>query len=282
MTSTQTDTLPHGTRIGQTALVVASSEEMTEFYRRVVGLSVLDQSATTSVLGVDETPLLVLQERTDAFERPESATGLFHVAFRVPSREALGDALGRIRDHWQLDGASDHRVSEALYLTDPEGNGVEIYRDFPEDEWPIGDDGNIQLDNDPLDIEGVEAAAGGEAQALTEMDIGHLHLEVSSLDAFRDFYVETLGFEVKTDLPNAYFVSDGEYHHQIAANTWNNRTKPRSGRGVAWFEVVLPETEGFEALRGRLADSRWSLTETDDSLSVAGPDEIEIRLRVET
>lgn len=274
--------LPPGTCIGRTALRVSDLKELTEFYRDVVGLSVHDQSDTTAILGVDETPLLVLEENADALTRHGSATGLYHNAFRVPSREALGDALGRIQDHWQLSGASDHRVSEALYLTDPEGNGIEVYRDFPRDEWPIADDGTVQISTEPLDLDSIKAAAGGETQAPPGTDVGHVHLEVSSLDAFRDFYVDTIGFEVQTAMPAALFVSAGGYHHHIGANTWHHRTGTASGRGLSWFEVVLPETRALTVLRDRLADSQVTVIETDDGISVTDSNEIEIRFRVET
>ncbi|WP_224269779.1 VOC family protein [Haloprofundus salinisoli] len=280
--SENSDALPEGTRIGRTALRVADMEEMTGFYRDVVGLSVLHTADTTAVLGVDDTSLLVLEEEQDALKRHRSGTGLYHNAFRVPSREALGDALGRIRDHWQLGGASDHGVSEALYLTDPEGNGVEIYRDFPRDEWSIDDDGRIRIGSERLDLDRIESAGSGRARAPPGTDVGHVHLEVSSIDAFRDFYVDTLGFEVKATWPDAHFVSAGGYHHHIGANTWHHRTNPSNGRGLAWFEVVLPGTETLDALRDRLAGSESTVTETDEGIVVRDADDIEIRFRVET
>ncbi|MFW6384997.1 MAG: VOC family protein, partial [Halodesulfurarchaeum sp.] len=126
--------LPEGTHIGRSALRVSDRGAVADFYRTVVGLASLTDTETTSILGVDETPLLVLEDDGDARPRQRTQAGLYHNAFRVPSRGALGDALARIREHWELDGASDHRVSEALYLSDPEGNGVEIYRDYPPDE----------------------------------------------------------------------------------------------------------------------------------------------------
>ncbi|WP_336022741.1 VOC family protein [Halobellus salinisoli] len=276
------DALPQGTRIGRTALRVAELAEMTGFYRDVVGLSVLHTSDTTAILGVDDTSLLVLEGAEDALKRHRSGTGLYHNAFRVPSREALGDALGRIREHWQLGGSSDHLVSEALYLTDPEGNGVEIYRDFPRDEWSIDDNGRIRIGSDRLDLDRIEAAGSGGARAPPGTDVGHIHLEVSSLDAFRDFYVDTLGFEVQATWPNAHFVSAGGYHHHIGANTWHHRTGPSNGRGLAWFEVVLPGTQALDALRDRLVGSQSTVTETDEGIVVRDADEIEIRFRVET
>ncbi|WP_226008391.1 VOC family protein [Natrinema salinisoli] len=277
-----TDVLPQGTRIGRTALRVADLDEMTGFYQDVVGLSVVRTDDTNTVLGVDDTSLLVLEEAEDALKRHRSGTGLYHNAFRVPSREALGDALSRIRDHWQLGGASDHAVSEALYLTDPEGNGVEIYRDFPRDEWSIDDNGKIRIGSDRLDLDRIEAAGSGEPRAPPGTDVGHVHLEVSSIDTFRDFYVNILGFEVQATWPNAHFVSAGGYHHHIGANTWHHRTGPSNGRGLAWFEVVLPGTQALDALRDRLIGSQFNVTETDAGIVVRDADEIEIRFRIGT
>jgi catechol 2,3-dioxygenase len=277
-----TDLVPQETRIGRTALRVNDLEEMTGFYRNVVGLSVLRQSDTSSVLGVENTPLLVLEENEDALQRHNSGAGLFHNAFRVPSRAALGDALTRIREHWQLSGASDHGVSEALYLTDPEGNGIEIYRDYPREDWPRANNGRIRMGTYPLDLDPVEAAAIGDSGLPSGTDVGHVHLEVSSLEAFSDFYVDTIGFEVQTEVPAALFVGAGGYHHHLAANTWHHRTGPVSGRGLSWFEVLVPDVTSFEAVRERLVASDTPPTETDNGLVVHGPDEIEVRLRVES
>lgn len=276
------DVLPKGTHIGRTALRVADLEGMTDFYGDVVGLSVLRTSDTTSVLGVDDTPLLVLERAEDTHERHRSAAGLYHNAFRVTSREALGDALGRIRNQWQLGGASDHWVSEALYLTDPEGNGIEVYRDYPREEWPIADDGRVRISTEPLDLASVEAAATGDIRVPSGTDVGHVHLEVSSLDAFSDFYVDTLGFEVQTTLPAASFVSAGGYHHHIGANTWHHRTTPSDGRGLSWFEVIVPEQSVLEAVRERFVTSEIPFVEMDDGIKITDPDGIEIRLRIES
>jgi catechol 2,3-dioxygenase len=280
--SERTDSLLQGTRIGRTALRVSNLEEMTGFYRDVGGLSVFRTSATTSVLGVDDTPLLVLEGAEDALERHRSGAGLYHNAFRVPSRAALGDALGRIREHWQLGGASDHWVSEALYLTDPEGNGIEIYRDYSREDWPIADDGRVRISTEPLDLASIESAATGGNQVPLGTDVGHVHLEVSSLDAFRDFYVDTLGFEVQTTVPAASFVSAGGYHHHIGANTWHHRTTPSDGRGLSWFEVVIPKQSVLDAVRERFATRAIPFVEMDDGIKVTDPDGIEIRLRVES
>jgi len=280
--SEDTDPLPRETRLGRTALVVADLEEMTGFYRDVVGLSVLRTSDGRSVLGVDDTPLLVLEGDEDMIERHRTGAGLYHNAFRVPSREALGDALGRIREYWQLGGVSDHWVSEALYLTDPERNGIEIYRDYPRAEWPIGDDGTVRIGTEALDLDSIEAAGTGGQRVPPGTDVGHVHLEVSSLEAFRDFYVDTLGFEVQTTVPAASFVSAGGYHHHLGANTWHHRTKPNDGRGLSWFEIVVPDRDALDAVRERVADHGIPVTVTDDGIEVTDPDGIEVRLLVES
>ncbi|RKD95408.1 VOC family protein [Halopiger aswanensis] len=279
MNTANTTALPDGTHLGRTALRASALDNLVEFYRDVVGLSVLRRAETTAVLGVDETPLLVLERDENAPERRRAETGLYHNAFRVPSRAALGDALARIRNRWRLDGAADHLVSEALYLSDPAGNGVEIYRDRPRAEWPTTDDGRVRMATDPLDFAGIEAAATGDASAPSGTDVGHVHLEVSSLEAFEDFYAETLGFDVRADVPGALFVAAGGYHHHVGANTWNGRTDPAEGQGLAWFEVVVPGSERLDAVRERIPDRKTEIAETANGFAVTDPDGVELRFR---
>jgi len=295
------DRLPAETRIGRVALRVADLDETTAFYRDVVGLAVLDRDGDEVVLGVDgeeasAVPLLVLRRDPDRPERAPTDAGLFHAAFRVPSRAALGEALGRVRDRWRLGGASDHLVSEALYLDDPEGNGVEIYRDRPREEWPTDGDGAVRMATDPLDLEGVAAAAGDTAandaadgapvdRAPPGTDVGHVHLEVASLSAFESVYVDGLGFAVGTTGPDVRFVAAGGYHHHLGANTWRGRTTPAAGRGLAWFEVVVPDGAAVDAVRGRLGaadgDVELSVAERAEGIAVTDADGIEVRVRTE-
>lgn len=272
------NSLPPETALGRTALRVADSTAMTEFYRDVVGLVVLSKSADTTVLGVEGSPLLVLTEDKSAPAREQTETGLFHIAFRVPTRAALGEALQRIREQWRLDGASDHGVSEALYLTDPENNGVEIYRDFPRDEWPVGGNNRIEIGTYPLDLDSIAAAAGDGESAPSGTDVGHIHLEVSSLSAVDEFYTETLGFDLQATMSSARFLGAGGYHHHIGANTWNGRTEPAAGRGLDWFEIVVPDSDALGAFRARLDRKGYSVTERADGFSVTDPDGIELRV----
>lgn len=277
---TQTTTIPADTHLGRVAYRVNDVATMTEFYTTVVGLNVLDQSGDRTVLGID-TPCLVLDTDTDAPDRTAQETGLYHTAFRVPTRNALGNALNRIRTHWSLDGASDHGVSEALYCTDPEDNGVEIYRDYPREQWPVTDDGRVQMTTKPLDFDALDASTSSSSTAPTETRVGHIHLEVSSLDTFRELYVDTLGFPVRATVPNAVFIGAGGYHHHIGANTWHTRQTPHTGRGLEWFEIAVPEQDDYAQLRSQLNDWKGTVTETAETLIVTDADGNEVHITID-
>ncbi|WP_336023645.1 VOC family protein [Halobellus salinisoli] len=298
MTDATAPSLPAGTRLGRTALRVNDLESMIDFYRTVVGLAVIERIDDGATLGVDDVPLLVLREDADAPKRGREQAGLFHNAFLFPSHAALGAALERVRERWTLDGASDHRVSEALYLSDPEGNGVELYRDRPRAAWPTTADGGVEMPTLPLDLDDVAAESDGTSPAPAGTTLGHVHLEVSSVPTAREFYVRTLGFDVQMDVGSALFVSAGGYHHHLGLNAWNRRSEPAGGRGLDWFEVVLPSADAVHAVRSRLENTGVAVAERDvadcdatdrdvdvaDTDSVTGiefvdPDGIGIRLR---
>ena len=270
--------IPAGARVGRVALSVADLDRLTEFYREVVGLSIRERSERAATLGAGGTPLLSLLADSDAAPRAPDETGLFHTAFLLPSRAALGDALGRIREHWTLDGASDHLVSEALYLSDPEGNGVEIYRDRSQEEWPIEGD-RVGIDTLPLDLSEIAALGTGSETAPVETTVGHVHLEVSSLPRARAFYVECLGLRVRqTYADSALFLAAGDYHHHIGLNTWNGRSTPANGRGLAWFELVV--SGELPTIRERLTERGIEAATEDDALVLTDSDGISLRLRV--
>ncbi|MFC7213088.1 VOC family protein [Saliphagus sp. GCM10025334] len=275
-----TDHLPDSTRIGRTALTVADLEESIEFYRDVVGLVVRAKSETAATLGTETEPLLELRRDADAPPRNRSQAGLFHNAFEVTSRTALGAVLDRIRDRWTLNGASDHYVSEALYLDDPEGNGVEIYRDRPRSAWPRREDGTVRIGTIPLDLEAVAAASDGATTVPDGTTIGHVHLETTSLEAAREFYVDTLGFEVQTELDGALFVSAGGYHHHLGVNAWAGKSQPRpaDGRGLAWVELLVPSAAALEMVRDRLDATDASTTERENGFETTDPDGVTVRV----
>jgi catechol 2,3-dioxygenase len=249
---------------------VTDLDRMVEFYEDVIGLETLSRGDGRAVLGVDD-PLLVLQ-RSDGPARGPDETGLFHTAFRVPSRAALGDALDRIEDGWRLDGASDHHVSEALYLSDPEENGIEVYRDRPRSAWPTTDDGRVEMGTLPLALDPVREAADGATRCPAGTTVGHVHLEVSSLDAARAVYVDGLGLNVRQEMPGALFLAAGEYHHHVGCNVWNGRTSPPEGRGLAWVELVLDDDR---PRRSRLD----TVTDRDGGFETVDADGLTIRVR---
>ncbi|GAA0649265.1 VOC family protein [Salarchaeum japonicum] len=269
-----------GARVGRVALAVTDLDAVTAFYRDVVGLAVLDRTTDAATLGAGDTPLLELRADEGLPERPRSAAGLYHVAFRFPSRGALADALDRVRDDWRLGGASDHGVSEALYLADPEGNGVELYRDRPRETWPVAD-GRVAMTTDPLALDALAADADGASDAPPGTDMGHVHLEPTDLAAAREFYVDALGLAVRQEFgADALFVASGDYHHHVGLNTWRGRTAPAEGRGLDWYELLVPTEAALDAAADRLVAAGYSVERTPNGLAVADPDGITLRLRV--
>jgi catechol 2,3-dioxygenase len=272
--------LPPETAVGRVELRVKDLDAVRDFYEDVVGLEVRHAEAGRAALGAGGAELLRLVADPDAPERERDETGLFHTAFRVPTRSGLGGALARIEREWDLTGASDHRVSEALYLSDPEDNGVEVYCDRPRETWPVTDDGRVAMDTRPLDLDDLRAAAGGDDNVPGGTDVGHVHLEVSSIPDAREFYADTLGLGVRqTYGSQAVFVAAGDYHHHVGANSWNGRSSPPGGRGLEWFELVVPDREALEAVRERVETADRTATTTDDTLELTDPDGIVVRIR---
>ena len=225
------------TTIGTVRLTVRDLGRSRSFYERVIGLP-----ASPPFGG-----LLELHGDASAPPLNRRATGLYHFAILVPSRADLADSLKRIAAAgWPLSGASDHLVSEALYLSDPDGNGIEIYRDRPREEWPERD-GQLQMATIALDLDDLARASPGDdvpATVPAQTRIGHVHLQVSDLDEAERFYGGKLGFDVTVrGYPGALFFSAGGYHHHIGVNTWHSAgsAQPEPGAvGLRNFDVVLP------------------------------------------
>lgn len=261
--------------VSRVALSVNDLEKTTSFYRDIVGLDLLDGGDERSILGVDE-PILNLIHEPHRGERGASEAGLYHTAFRFPDRAALGDALARA-DEWGLDGASDHGVSEALYFKDPEGNGVEVYRDKPEEEWLVREDGSIDMVNHPLDLESVRDEARGRDRAPAGTSLGHMNLEVTSLQESRSFYTEGFGLRTRSTWNSALFLAFGEYHHHVGLNTWHYRTEPKSGRGLEWFEFEMHDAI---EIKNRLNDLGIGVEVEGDYFVVEDPDQFTVRWRM--
>jgi catechol 2,3-dioxygenase len=254
-------TIPAETHIGAIRLRAADADALAGFYERAIGLRTLERENGLVRLGVDEgAPLVELVAARGAPPRPARSTGLFHLAILVPTRADLAAAIRRVRDAgWRLTGASDHLVSEALYLNDAEGNGIEIYRDRPREEWRRGASGELEMATLPLDLRNVLGEAVALEDGLPPMPagtrIGHVHLQVSELDAVERFYVGSLELETTVrSYPGALFVAAGGYHHHIGLNTWQSAgaTPPPEGAlGLEHYELVLPDA----AERDRLVRS---------------------------
>ena len=272
---------------GPVRLRVADLDSQHEFYERSLGLSPIDSGDGVARLGSDGTPVVELDHRADAPARPPRTTGLFHLAILLPSRADLARALRRVADAgWRLTGASDHLVSEALYLSDPEGNGIEIYRDRPREQWRYAD-GQLQMDTLPLDLDSVLgelSAADTEANGMPAgTQIGHVHLNVAELAAAEDFYGGVLGFEVTVrGYPGALFFATGGYHHQIGVNTWAGEgaaAPPPGSLGLRWFEIALPGAPQLERVVQRLRAAGFDAQNDGDGLRVADPSGNGILLR---
>ena len=222
--------LPGNAHIGQVSLTVTNLDRSIAFYRDVLGLRESTRAEGISQLGADGRTLVELHEKPGAIPKPRRSTGLYHFAILVPSRAALGRSLRRLADRrWPLTGAADHLVSEALYLDDPDGLGIEIYRDRPREDWPVRN-GQLQMATDPLDLQGVHDEPGADT-AWTGIDdgtvIGHVHLHVAHLDAAEAFYCGRIGFEpMVRGYPGALFVAAGGYHHHLGLNTWTGIGAP--------------------------------------------------------
>jgi catechol 2,3-dioxygenase len=247
-----------GTQMGAVALVVADLARSLDYYQRRIGLSLLERSDGRARLGVGERELLWLQEQPGARPFPSGHTGLYHYALLMPSRAALGRVLQHLLDtQTPVGGASDHGVSEALYLTDPDGHGIEIYRDRRRAEWPVAQ-GQLQMVLDPLDGPGILAAGRGEAWRGMEegTTMGHVHLHVAQLAAAESFYVDLVGFELMQRFGGqASFISAGGYHHHLGLNVWAGVGAPPAPADAArllWYEVRLPDAAALDAVLARL------------------------------
>jgi catechol 2,3-dioxygenase len=217
--------LPSDAHIGQVSLTVRDLDRSVPFYRDVLGFTELGGERPVVRLGPAGGRVLIeLHERKDAIAKPRRSAGLFHFAILVPSRAALGRSLRRLSEQrWPISGAADHLVSEALYLDDPDGLGIEIYRDRPRDSWQ-SIDGEVAMATDPLDMQSVYDEAGAElpwAGLDAHTIMGHVHLHVPHLDTAEAFYCGRIGFDpMLRRYPGALFVAAGGYHHHLGLNTW--------------------------------------------------------------
>jgi len=265
-------------------LTVGDLSTVSSFYQRVIGLSPIEQHAGEDVLGVGGRPLLTLTESRDAAPAPRSAAGLFHIAFLLPTRADLAHWLSHAGEqNVRLEGASDHLVSEALYLSDPEGNGIEIYRDRRPDEWTYHDDGTVEMATERLDLRALLAETPDKpfAGMADGTAVGHIHLQVGDVAQAEGFYRDILGLKVMAHYPGASFMATGGYHHHVAANIWNSRkAEPRrkNMRGLAGYRLHYNDIAAFESTLASLREKQIPMQQTDKGWGISDPWNIGITL----
>jgi catechol 2,3-dioxygenase len=257
--------LPPDAHIGEVHLTVSDLNRSVGFYTGVLGFAELQRSGSRVALGPAGGPAIVhLEGRTDARPRERRTSGLYHVAILVPDRAALGRSLRRLSEQrWPLTGASDHLVSEALYLDDPDALGIEIYRDRPQHEW-TRTGGEVVMATEPLDLDDVasEPGAGQPWSGLhTGTRIGHVHLHVPDLEGAERFYCDTIGFAPKLRrYPGALFVAAGSYHHHVGLNVWAGLGAPPPEPGTVGLDVFTIEASTLPSRR--LVDDTTRVTVT--------------------
>lgn len=242
--------IDYGLKINRVTLRVNDLDAVAGFYKATVGLSLLYQDGETALLGAGDTALLELQRDVHATWQP-NAPGLYHTAFLLPQRSDLGAWLATAAKHNVIaDGASNHGVSEAIYLTDPEGNGVEIYADRPRDQWSKGSGSR------PIDFDDLMARATHWNGMPSGTSIGHVHLQVGNLGAADDVLVGALGLDVMRSMPGMRFYAAGGYHHHFGANTQRSRgiNKP-DGTATGLVSVDLEIATGADF--PEYVDAEW-------------------------
>jgi catechol 2,3-dioxygenase len=274
------------TMLGSIHLRVADLQAQTAFYRAIIGMELLSQDPSHAVLGAGGRPLLHLVAHLGA-RRAEMRAGLYHFCIGVKERLELGRLLSRLLDKGaMLDGLVDHRMAEAIYLKDPEGNGMELNWDRPREAWPEFQT-MLRLGNGPLDTEGllglVEDAGPGNGSLPADAWLSHIHLHVGDLKACTEFYHGLLGFDVMGEFPRqAVFTSAGGYHHHIAYNIWHGagaQPAPAGALGLDHFSIVLPSPAELQQEVDRLRQARWEVEESQDGFLVMDPSRNAILLR---
>lgn len=271
------------------ALRVTDPATSADYYAALTAMEIRDSEPDRFTLGArDGGPVLLELIRSERpGPSPRRAAGLFHTAFLYPDRRGLGAALKRMAaGGFNVTGASDHLVSEALYLDDPDGIGIELYRDRPRREWRSGHGNDrVAMDTLPLDLQPVlDAAPAGAEPAGEGIVVGHIHLKVSDLEKAREFWGAAVGLDLMAEYgPSALFYSSGGYHHHIGANTWfsaGEAKEPDSLPGLARITFDVVNAEELDALATRLANTGYEVERVDGEVRTGTPDGVPATFKV--
>ena len=262
-------------RIGAVGLKARDLPRLTDFYNQAIGLDVIDRDAKTARLGAGGITLLELESAPSALPDDPRTAGLYHTAFLQPTRGDLARWLVHVaRNRVQLSGASDHLVSEAIYLDDPEGNGIEVYRDRLPEEWRWNGE-RIQMATDRLDLDNLAADAGNAsyAGAPEGLRVGHIHLRVGDLSVTQQFY-GAVGLAPTAGRGGALFMSSGRYHHHVGSNTWHSAgagQRDDNRAGLAWFAVESADGATRDAAIARLKAADVPLMQGAEGVAARDP-----------
>lgn len=281
--------LDPATTLGPATLQVADLQHSVDFYTEVLGFTLAAREGARATLAAGGRPWLELVVPDGVVPRPPHTTGLYHVAILTPSRAALARTLRRLMEmDCALQGATDHGVSEALYLADPDGNGLEIYRDRPRADW-LFIAGKLEMTGDPLDLEALLLEGLVDEQPWAGLDpatrVGHVHLQVADLESAQAFYADILGFDLMLRRPRAAFLSAGGYHHHVAVNVWESAgapAPPAGAVGLRAFAVLVPSTAALDRVAARLRDAGVPYDDDAGTLTVRDPSSNRVRLRAAT
>lgn len=275
--------------VGEVALRAKDIAKLKAYYQHMLGLEVLSEADDAVTLGAGDKPLLYLISRPEADYESGGQAGLYHTAFLMPSRADLARWLVHVaRTEVPLVGFADHSVSEAVYLTDPEGNGIEVYSDRPREGWRWSE-GRVTMGTNQLDIDdiilktGVRTDRDDYTAVPDALRIGHIHLRVGALDTARAFYQTGLGLDVTagSDERGASFLSSGGYHHHVGANVWQSRDAgPRDDgtTGLDWFSLRVSDAVLMDTQHRRLAEAGYEVTATENGLAAIDPWGTRLRL----
>lgn len=287
-----TNHLPDDIELGEVRLKVSNLARSLVYYQQALGFTVRRREGNIAELGAPDGPtLVVLEEIPDAVVVPPNrTTGLYHYAVLLPTRRDLGLMLRRLLELGIDIGQADHGVSEALYLSDPDHNGIEIYRDRPRSEWQYEANGDVHMVTEPIDWRGLlREAEGYEWNGIPSgTKIGHVHLHVHDLNAAHKFYCELLGFDLMVDggrFMGALFVAAGGYHHHLGLNVWAGRGAPRppeNGTGLVYYTIGFPDAASLQATLERLRGEDIPLEDRSGAWFVQDPSGNWIRLIVRT
>jgi catechol 2,3-dioxygenase len=273
--------------IGAVGMIVRDLDRLTAYYRDLLGLTVQKRTPETAILGVNGVPLLELTHKPDALPDDPREAGLYHTAFLMPTRADLARWILHVaKKRVPVTGASDHDVSEAIYLDDPEGNGVEVYSDRPSQRWRR--DGQIIFQKtDPLDIDAiireVDPATATYSGAPGGLRIGHIHLRVGDTAKAEEFYCGALGLDATRRRTGATFISSGGYHHHVGANVWHsNGAGLRSGTrsGLDWFTMEVVDQATLDGLKQRLSAAGIAIDAFPGGFAVRDPWGTRIRFTI--